>query len=500
MQTQWADNISRLSYNVFQNNITSESAPFRVSTEQTKIVPKRILMIDPEPESHVVAQDVLSAHGYEVLSSLDVNEAVQLLQRHCRDLDSLAGICCALVLPANRGLQVFTQIRQLARRVPLFLLASHESIEAAKTAVQLGADGYLLKPFRGIELLSRLEPNVEHREMESVDRPAGQVREVVRSSDPLESLIGTAPGMQKVFALIRKVAPSDVNVLITGESGSGKEMVAAAIHRCSPRAKKPFVAINCAAIPKDLLESELFGHAKGAFTGAHASRRGLFEEAHEGTVLLDEIGDLPLPLQAKILRLLQTKEVRPLGSNTVKEVNVRIISATHKNLKSLIQKTEFREDLYYRLNVMPIHLPPLRERREDIPILARYFFKKHSAVVGRRLIGFSRSALQKLQSMTWKGNVRELENTVERAMVLADGGEIEDKDILVDESDMPMGSEAQDLLNSGLSLRDIEREYIKHILVKTGNRKEAATKILGIDRKTLYRKEKLYGLRSTLSH
>lgn len=315
--------------------------------------------------------------------------------------------------------------------------------------------------------------------------------------DPLGHLIGSSPGMQRVFSLIRKVAPSEVNLLITGESGSGKEMVASAVHRCSGRAKKPFIAINCAAIPRELLESELFGHAKGAFTGAHVARRGLFEEANEGTILLDEIGDLPLALQGKILRLLQTKIVKPLGQNISKEVNVRIISATHKNLRAAIQKGEFREDLYYRLNVMPIHLPPLRERAEDIPALAEHFLKKHSAVVGKRVLGFTKVALQYLQSLPWKGNVRELENAVERAMVLADGMWITEHDIVVEDIQMQAATQADDLFNSGMSLRDIEREYIKYVLFKTGNRKEAATRVLGIDRKTLYRKEKIYGLRPT---
>ncbi len=310
-------------------------------------------------------------------------------------------------------------------------------------------------------------------------------------------LIGTGPGMQKVFALINKVAPSDVNVLVTGESGSGKEMVASAIHRCSSRAGKPFITINCAAIPRELLESELFGHAKGAFTGASSSRRGLFEEAHEGTILLDEIGDLPLALQAKILRLLQTKEIKPLGQNAIKEVNVRIISATHKNLKTMIRQGEFREDLYYRLNVMPIQLLPLRERREDIPILAEFFLHKHAATASKRPQGFSKSAMQKLNILPWRGNVRELENAVARAIVLADGPQIDEKDIVVEDITAPStASSIDDFFNRSMSLKDIEREYIQHVLLRTENRKDTATQILGIDRKTLYRKEKLYGFRN----
>lgn len=459
---------------------------------------RRVLVVDTDPLSHSVTRSALVDRGFEVLSSAEPSEALSLIERYRDELDTFVGIYCALSLPANHGLRLVNQIRLLAREIPIYLVISRESLEAAKTALHLGISGYLVKPLHVEAILSSLGVSSEVPlkpidVLEALPSPL-----VSRASvDPLGPLIGTAPGMRKVFDLIRKVAPSDVNVLITGESGSGKEMVASAIHRCSSRARKPFIAINCAAIPKDLLESELFGHAKGAFTGAYAARRGLFEEAHEGTILLDEIGDLPLALQAKILRLLQTKEVKPLGSNTIKEVNVRIISATHKNLRNLIQKGEFREDLYYRLNVMPIHLPPLRERRDDIPILAKHFLAKHAPSVGRRLSGFTRAAVNKLQSLSWKGNVRELENAVERAMVLADGNEIEDKDILVDESDAPSGVASDGLFDRGMSLRDLEREYIRHVLMKTGNRKEAATRILGIDRKTLYRKEKLYGIRAS---
>lgn len=309
-------------------------------------------------------------------------------------------------------------------------------------------------------------------------------------------LIGTSLEMKKVVGLIRRVGPSNVNVLITGESGTGKELVASAIHRVSERAKKPFIAINCAAIPRDLLESELFGHAKGAFTGATTARRGLFEEAHEGTILLDEIGDLPLALQAKILRLLQTKQVKPLGQNSVREVNVRIISATHKNLKALIQKGEFREDLYYRLNVMPVHLPALRDRKEDINLLAEHFLHRYSQSRKVPLRGFTKRALTKLQALPWRGNVRELENVIERAIVLADGEYVSENEILSEECESVQVT-AEDLFNAGMSLKDIEREYIKYVLTKTGYRKEAATRILGIDRKTLYRKEKLYSLRTS---
>jgi DNA-binding NtrC family response regulator len=373
------------------------------------------------------------------------------------------------------------------------LLAPQEALAHAAAIKAIGAEALILKPLHEGDVRSGIERALKSpRQMETVRTPT-------MTPHPVEDgrelgLIGASLEMRRVVALIRRVGVSSVNVLITGESGTGKEMVANAIHRVSDRAKKPFIAINCAAIPRDLLESELFGHARGAFTGAMNARRGLFEEAHEGTILLDEIGDLPLPLQAKILRLLQTKQVKPLGQNSVREVDVRVISATHKNLRAQIQKGEFREDLYYRLNVMPIHLPALRDRKDDIIPLAEFFLRRYHESGKGPLRGLSKRAQGKLLGLPWRGNVRELENVIERAIVLADGELINETEILTEEME-PVQVSAEDLFNSGMSLKDIEREYIKYVLSRTGNRKEAATRILGIDRKTLYRKEKLYGIR-----
>ena len=409
-----------------------------------------------------------------------------------------------LSIPCEDEIEALHRLRELNPEMKIVLLAPQEALAFAPAIKLVHADAFVLKPLHASDLKSAIERALQNSSASVLGPRTRPILAPVPSDsvDPGKfddgvglGLIGASPEMRRIFSLIRRVGPASVNVMITGESGTGKEVVANAIHRVSDRARKPFVAINCAAIPRDLLESELFGHARGAFTGAVHSRRGLFEEAHEGTILLDEIGDLPLPLQAKILRLIQTREVKPLGQNTSREVDVRIISATHKNLKSLIQKGEFREDLYYRLNVMPIHLPPLRERKDDVLLLAEHFLKTYSERRRTKAPVLNRRAEAKLLNLPWRGNVRELENLVERAIVLCDGAMITESDILGEESEVARVS-SEDLFNAGLTLKDIEREYIRYVLSRVGNRKETATRILGIDRKTLYRKERLYGFRS----
>jgi DNA-binding NtrC family response regulator len=282
-------------------------------------------------------------------------------------------------------------------------------------------------------------------------------------------------------------------VLITGESGTGKERVARAIHDEGPRKQKQFIAINCTAIPESLLESELFGHAKGAFTGAVAKKRGLFEEAEGGTIFLDEIGDMNLALQAKLLRVIQERKIRAVGDNTDHSVDVRIIAATHKDLKQAIKNGTFREDLYYRLSVIPIVIPPLRHRREDIPLLALHFLKKYANLNHSPVKSFSQEALSRLIEMPWEGNVRELENVIERAVVLARGNSIDVKDLPA--SNVPSAENFFEVNQSGTlpTLEEVEKRYFKFILEKTGGRKEKAAQILGVNRRTIYRKEREFG-------
>lgn len=486
---------------------TSPLDPAFISRQQVATsVGKRILVFDPEGE---VSSSIDESFGdeNEIALARTPGEATSLLARGRGLSFAYDLLLWNLTPPWETGLEDLHRVRDTHPGLRIILLAPQEALAFAKAIKLADVDAFILKPLHAHDLVSAVERAFSKDRSKEKGNFRASLNVVSRSNgltnSPLEiddgsdlGLIGRSPEMRKIFSLIRKIGPTSVNVLITGESGSGKEVVANAIHRCSDRAHKPFVAINCAAIPRDLLESELFGHARGAFTGATNARRGLFEEAHEGTILLDEIGDLPLPLQAKILRLIQTRQVKPLGQNYTREVDVRIISATHKNLKALIQKGEFREDLYYRLNVMPVHIPPLRERKEDILLLAEYFLRRYAERRKVRPPVLDKRAEQRLLSMPWRGNVRELENVIERAIVLSDGVTITESDILNEESEV-MPVTAEDLFNSGMSLKDIEREYIRYVLNRVGNRKEAATKILGIDRKTLYRKEKLYGLRST---
>lgn len=467
---------------------------------------RRILVFDDDDEACSVVSECLAGDEYELTYCHDLEDVGSRITPapSTENAENYDLLLWGLASPFDHGLRALREARESRPNMRVVLLAPQEALAHAAEIKLAGVETFILKPLRGPDLRGGVEralrrPRLtEAQRMSEMLNPGEATGRLISLPDTEDGrdigLIGTSPEMKRVISLIRKIGPSNCNVLITGESGSGKEMVANAIHRVSDRSKKPFIAINCAAIPRELLESELFGHAKGAFTGATAARRGLFEEAHEGTILLDEIGDLPLPLQAKILRLLQTKQVKPLGQNMVREVDVRIISATHKNLKTLIQKGEFREDLYYRLNVMPIHLPALRDRKDDILLLAEYFLKRYHDLGKGPLRSLSKRACVKLQGLPWKGNVRELENVIERAIVLAEDESITESEILTEEME-PVRVTAEDLFNSGMTLKDIEREYIKYVLSRTGNRKEAATRILGIDRKTLYRKEKLYGIR-----
>lgn len=310
-------------------------------------------------------------------------------------------------------------------------------------------------------------------------------------------IIGKSPLMLEIFDLIHRVSKATANVLITGESGTGKEQVARAIHHAGPRSHHAFVAINCTAIPETLMESELFGHAKGSFTGAHVRKKGLFEEAEGGTLFLDEIGDMDLPLQAKLLRVLQERKIRAVGDIHDHPIDVRIIAATHKDIKAAVKNGSFRDDLYYRLNVIPVALPPLRHRKEDIPLLAESFRKKFAQANHSPVVGFTSRALVKLISMPWEGNVRELENSIERAVVLCQGTFIDADDFPEVPESGPSEIFPKSLFTEDSShfptVEEFEKKYIQFILAKSGGKKEKAAQILGLNRRTLYRKEREYG-------
>jgi len=390
-------------------------------------------------------------------------------------------------MPGKTGIEMVGEMRSLRPRTPVILMTAFGSIDSAIGAMRAGAFDYITKPFEPDTALITVERALEQRALEQENQ---RLRRAVDQTTSFGDLIGASPAMRDIFALIRKVAHGRSTVLITGDSGTGKEVVARTLHYHGARADQPFIPVNCSAIPEGLLESELFGHVKGAFTGAIASKRGLFEEASGGTLFLDEIGDMGPGLQSKLLRVLQDGEIRPVGGNQSMAVDVRIVAATHQDLMERIETGEFREDLYYRLNVIPIHIPPLSERPEDIPALVDAFVKKHSDGSRR---SFSTAAVRELKSWNWKGNARELENVVERTLALSDSIEIGIEDLpSVRASEGENGHASDAFLGSAaerqLKLRDVEEMYIEEVLRRTNGNKVQASKILGVDRKTLYRR------------
>jgi DNA-binding NtrC family response regulator len=427
--------------------------------------------------------EVLEDAGMEVVAVSSVDEALCAARE--REFDV---VLTDLQMPERDGLELLGALRELRPETPVVLMTAFGSVRTAVDAMRAGALDFVTKPFEAETLLVALERAFEKREIEAENR---RLRRALDRTSSFGDLVGKSAAMNEIYALIRKVASSSSNILITGESGTGKELVARAIHFAGSRAEKPFVPINCTAMPEGLLESELFGHTRGAFTGAHTAKKGLFEAAHGGTILLDEIGDMPATLQGKLLRVLQDQEIRPVGSNQSIKVNARVIAATNQDLKMEIQEGRFRKDLYYRLNVIPIPIPPLRERREDIPRLAEAFLLKHARGEPRRL---SEKTIQRLMGATWEGNARELENCVERALVLAEGSEIKPSDILLPDERIERDETLEDAITRlaferRMTLRDLTDLYVNGVLEATQGRKGDAAKILGMNRRTLYRRE-----------
>src|SRR5574341_363544 len=440
-----------------------------------------ILVVDDDLEMRELVHDVLKDRGHQVTTAGSGQEALTLLA----DGD-YAVVLTDLWMKGMEGTELLTEIKRLYPDIGVILMTAFGSVETAVEAMKRGASDYLTKPVKSEEIIRVVERAVREA---ALRREVSRLRKEVHKEYSFHQILGKSKAIQVVFDLIRRVANSPTNVLITGESGTGKELVAKAIHFNSDRRDAPFVPVNCAAIPDTLLESGLFGHMKGAFTDAKADKRGLFEEAQKGTLLLDEISELPLMLQAKLLRVIQEREVRRVGSTRAVPVDVRIIAATNVLLAEEVKAKRFREDLYYRLNVIEVRMPPLRERREDIPLLVEAFLRKCAAASHKELRGMTESALAMLIDYPWPGNVRELENVIERAVTLARGEKIVPDDLppairgargerrVIDE-----GAERV------LPLQEIEREYILRILEKTGGNKYQAAQVLGIDRKTLYRK------------
>jgi DNA-binding NtrC family response regulator len=449
----------------------------------------RILVADDEKDIRDLLQDFLSARGYDVSTFPSATPALKAL----REGAQVDVVISDLKMAEMDGMEFLKKIKVERPNLPVILATGFASVDTAIEAMKNGAYHYVVKPFKLGELEVILERALERQELA---RDNELLRKEVKKSWGFKEMLGKSPAMQTVFDLVTRVAGTTSNVLVTGESGTGKEMVARAVHQMGPRKSKPFVAINCTAIPETLLESELFGHAKGSFTGANARKKGLIEEANGGTLFLDEIGDMSPPLQAKLLRVLQERKIRPVGDNNFYDVDVRVIAATHKDLKAAIREGRFREDLYYRLSVIPIVIPPLRDRAEDIPLLAEHFLNKYAAASseenGPRVRGFTKAAISKLMSLRWEGNVRELENVVERAVVLCPNPLIDASDIPDAEATRTEGGMTA-LTGDYPTLAQLEERYIQAVLAKTGGRKDKAVEILGINRRTLYRKEREYG-------
>ncbi|MGZ3775757.1 MAG: sigma-54-dependent transcriptional regulator [Pseudobdellovibrionaceae bacterium] len=445
-----------------------------------------LVVIDDDHEMRSMVEDHLKSLGYSVHGFSQPELALKELLSG--NLTPLA-VITDMQMPELSGIDVIKRLKAKFSELPIIVMTAFGSIETAVDAMKKGAFDYITKPFKLSEMTMTVERAVQ---MARLSQENKILRQEIKKEYGRGNLLGKSKPMKDLYEVIERVSSAMSNILISGESGTGKEVVARTIHSLSPRTHSPFIAINCSAIPETLLESELFGHAKGAFTGADRKKVGLFEEAQGGTLFLDEIGDMELSLQAKLLRVLQERKIRPVGENKDITIDVRVIAATHKDLKKMIKENLFREDLYYRLNVIPINLPPLRHRKEDIPVLAQHFLEKYAAFNKTNARSFSPAALHVLMNHPWQGNVRELENMVERIVVMSN------KTVL-DETDIPNSGDAtsEDFYGAMTvdlpSMEDLEKRYIEFILAKTGGKKDKASQILGINRRTLYRKEREYG-------
>ncbi|MBM4274470.1 MAG: sigma-54-dependent Fis family transcriptional regulator [Deltaproteobacteria bacterium] len=442
-------------------------------------------MVDDELAVRTGIAQVLSRQGLVVKTASDGQEALDLLAR-----EPFGIVLLDIRMPGMDGMEVLRLIRQDYPNTAVIMITAYPTIENAVESIKQGALDYLMKPFRIDELESLVLKAREN--LKQGLRLAAPEAET--SPGPgIDTIVGKSPAMQAVFSKIRRAAPTDSTVLITGESGTGKELVARAIHQLSSRADKEFVPVDCSALVESLLESELFGHVKGSFTGAYQTKHGLFELANHGTFFFDEISNLSLNIQAKLLRVIQEREFMQVGSQKRIKLDIRIIASSNRDLREAIQAGAFREDLFYRLSVLPIHLPPLRERNGDIPLLVDHFLRRYNQASDRQVKGVSPEALKMLSAYSWPGNVRELEHTIERIFILEDG------DVVMPEH-LPSfisqrQGEFQVFSDHGLTLEEMESRYIQFILRTTKGRRQEAAQILGINRKTLTQKIKKYNLR-----
>jgi len=440
----------------------------------------KILVVDDEAVIRVSLHEWLTDAGYQVFTAENGSQALEIIQK-----EELRIVIADLVMPGMDGIELMKKSKELSPNIEVVIITAYGSIPTAITAMREGAYDYIEKPFcpERVELL--IEKLVEHQELIEENL---SLHQKLDDRYRFENIITKSSRMQQVIEVIKVVAKSNATVLITGETGTGKELVARAIHSQSHRCGKPFVAVSCAALPESLLESELFGHEKGSFTGAYTQKKGKFEVANRGTLFLDEIGEMSANIQVHLLRVLEEKEFTRVGGNEPIKVDVRVISATNRDVKEAAVNGQFREDLYYRLNVVNIELPPLRERREDIPLLAQHFLKKFALENQKEIAGFSPVATDYLLRYEWPGNVRELENAIERAVILTQNPFIEVAD-LPQQNLVPAR-----LISPERNLKQMEKNHIQNVLTETGGNYTKAARILGITRMTLYNKARVYRL------
>ncbi|MBM4313748.1 MAG: sigma-54-dependent Fis family transcriptional regulator [Deltaproteobacteria bacterium] len=446
-----------------------------------------ILVVDDEASHRIMLRAVLTADGYQVTEAADGLDAIRAVEKEAFDI-----ILLDIRMTHMDGIEALTEIRKISPLVPVLIMTAYASVKTAVEALKAGAFDYMTKPLDIEEVKILIEKALEHYHLRTENLA---LKERLGDRFDFSRVIGRSVKMKILLDTLAMVAPSDATVLIMGESGTGKEVAANAIHQNSPRAGQPFIKVSCAALPESLLESELFGHEKGAFTGAVSRREGRFQLAHRGTIFLDEVGEMSQAIQTKLLRVLQEKEFEPLGSVRTVKVDIRVIAATNKDLAKEVREGRFREDLYYRLNVVPITMPPLRDRKEDIPPLAEHFLAIFREKNRKPMKGISGKALDLLVRYDWPGNIRELENCIERAVIMT-------KEEMITPADFPpqiqrlAGEEERGglALTSGMSLEAMERELIVKTLAETGGNRTRASEILGINRRTLQNKLKEYGL------
>lgn len=440
----------------------------------------RILVVDDEMAMREALRDWLMEDGYEVGLAGSGEEAITLASEETWDIMLLD-----LKMPGLDGIETLKKVKEINPEIEIIMMTAYATIDTAVKAMKEGAFDYLVKPFDPDEIQIQINKILERKELKIENLI---LRQRLEEKYEYDEIIGISQPMKEIFELISKVSKSDSNILITGESGTGKELIARAIHANSERCFMPFIVINCGALPDSLLESELFGYEKGAFTGAEHAKKGRIEMADKGTLFLDEIGDISPKTQLGLLRVIQQKEITKLGSEKIINVDVRIISATNRDLKEAVKEGRFREDLYWRLNVINIHVPPLRERKEDIPLLADFFIKRFAVDMKKEPKRLSQEAIKLLMDYDWPGNVRELENVIERAMVIGKGDVIRPEDL-------PFKSKELNRDNAPKSLKMVERLHIERILKETNWNITKASRILEIDRQTLYNKIKKYGIK-----